>query len=54
LYSNQHSLFPKATASMRSSAWATPADCKKGMVWSPHPSLAAQLASLTSGKVNEV
>jgi len=30
--SNQHSLFPKATASSRSTAWATPADSKKGTV----------------------
>jgi len=51
---NQHSLFPKATASMCSTAWTMPADCKNGTVRSPHPSLAAQLAGLTPGKVNEV
>jgi len=48
------SLFPKATASTRSTAWATPTDSKNGTVRSTHPSLAALLASLTPGKVNEV
>jgi len=36
-------LFPKATASTRSTAWDTTADSKNGTVRSPHPSLAAQL-----------
>jgi len=31
-----------------------PADPKNGMVQSLHPSLAAELASLTPGEVNEV
>ena len=47
-------LFPKATASTHSAAWATPADYKNGMVRSTHPTLAAQLASLMPGKVNKV
>jgi hypothetical protein len=50
-YEYIRSLFLKATASMRSTAWVMPADCKNGTVWSPHPSLAAQLMP---GKVNKV
>jgi hypothetical protein len=52
--SNRHSLFMKASASACLSVWGKPACCKNGTVHSPHPSLAAQLASLTPGKVNEV
>jgi len=51
---NQHNLFLKATASTSSTAWATPAEHNNEMVQSPHPSLAAELASLMLGKVNEV
>ena len=43
--SNQHSLFPKTTASTRSTAQATLADCKNGTVRSTHPTLTAKLAS---------
>jgi hypothetical protein len=50
----QHSLFPEATASTRSAAWATPADYINGTVRSTHPSLAALLASPMPGEVNEV
>ena len=30
--SNQHSLFPRANASTRSTAWVMPADCKNGLM----------------------
>jgi len=47
---NQYSLILKSTPSTHSTTCAT--GCENGMVWSPHPSLATQLASLMPGKVD--
>ena len=45
--SNQHSLFPKATASTRSAAWVTPADFKRQRIEAAEMKLLRPLAGYT-------